>query len=161
MFVPPNPDPNLSPRQSPPLSTTTLTLDPLVHLQVPMFASCDDGFIKSLVQTLKPQVLLRGDCAFKAYETATTMYVIQNGCVQIVNHAQNVVHITLFSDGESGGGADGGGGLDAAEAAVRLALRLLEENPTITKDPQLKTRPHQVMQHIRQLRAQAHGTGDV
>ena len=62
-----------------------------------MFATCDDGFIKSLVQLLKPQVLLRGDCAFKAYEAASTMYFIQNGCVQIVNHAQNLVHITLFS----------------------------------------------------------------
>jgi CRP-like cAMP-binding protein len=65
--------------------------------QVPMFAQCDDGFIKSLVRTLKPQVLMRGDCAFKAYEAAQTMYFIQNGCVQIVNHAQTVVHITLFS----------------------------------------------------------------
>ena len=61
---------------------------------MPMFASCDDGF---RVKTLKPQVLLKGDCAFKAYESASTMYFIQNGCVQIVNHAQTVVYITLFS----------------------------------------------------------------
>lgn len=65
--------------------------------QVPMFATCGESFIKALVQLLKPQVLLRGDCAFQALEQASTMYFIQNGCVQIVNQAQTIVHITLFS----------------------------------------------------------------
>ena len=48
-----------------------------------MFATCGDGLIKALVKLLKAQVLLRGDLAFKAFEQASTMYFIQNGCVQV------------------------------------------------------------------------------
>ena len=50
-----------------------------------MFEACDDGFIKALVQLLMPQVLMKGDYAFKVYELGQTMYFIQNGSVQIVS----------------------------------------------------------------------------
>ena len=53
--------------------------------QVPMFEHCDDSFIKALVQLFKPQVLLKGDCAFKAQELGHTMYFIENGYVQVVS----------------------------------------------------------------------------
>ena len=53
--------------------------------QVPMFEGCDDSFIKALVMILKPQVLLKGDCAFKVHESGQTMYFIQHGCIQITD----------------------------------------------------------------------------
>ena len=47
--------------------------------QVPMFEECDDIFIKALVQQLKPQVLIKGDHAFRMNEPGDSMYFIQNG----------------------------------------------------------------------------------
>ena len=57
-----------------------------------MFEKCDDSFIKALVRLLQPQVLLCGDYAFKVYELGSTMYFIQNGCIQIVNHQPEQFH---------------------------------------------------------------------
>jgi len=69
--------------------------------QVPMFENCDDAFIKALVQLLKPQVLLMGDCAFKVYEMGSTMYFIQNGCMQILGEADathgEIIYCTLMA----------------------------------------------------------------
>ena len=44
-----------------------------------MFEECDDIFIKALVQQLKPQVLIKGDHAFRMNEPGDSMYFIQNG----------------------------------------------------------------------------------
>ena len=114
---------------APVLVASEAASEPLQHLvrQVPMFATCGDGFIKALVQLLRPQVLLRGDCAFKAYEAASTMYFIQNGCVQIVNHAQNVVHITLFSGAYFGELAMLGGPPSVRQASI-VATRFLHRS---------------------------------
>ena len=64
--------------------------------QVPMFADTDDIFIKALVRVLKPQVLMRGDCAFRVNEPGDCMYFIQSGCVQITNVDRSVVFVTLM-----------------------------------------------------------------
>ena len=61
-----------------------------------MFEQCDDGFIEELVQLLKPQVLLAGDCVFRAYEPGKTMYFIQNGAVQICDASCTRVYSTLI-----------------------------------------------------------------
>ena len=64
--------------------------------QVPMFAETDDIFIKALVRALKPQVLMRGDCAFRVNEPGDCMYFLQSGCVQITNADRSVVFVTLM-----------------------------------------------------------------
>ncbi|KAL1510271.1 hypothetical protein AB1Y20_006593 [Prymnesium parvum] len=69
--------------------------EPLVR-RVPMFETCDEGFIKALCKQLKPQVLLEGDCVFRAHELADMMYFIQNGCIQIVSGDETVVYHTLI-----------------------------------------------------------------
>lgn len=65
-----------------------------------MFEACDEGFIKALVQLLKPQVLLQDDCVFRAHELGDCMYFIQNGCIQIVSADEMVVYSTLI-EGET------------------------------------------------------------
>ena len=80
----------------------TLQREVYLHLyehlvrRVPMFANCDNGFIEELVQLLKPQVILEGDCVFRANEHGANMYFIQNGVVQIVDVSLTVVYSTLI-----------------------------------------------------------------
>lgn len=64
--------------------------------QVPMFEECDDIFIKALVQQLKPQVLIKGDHAFRMNEPGDSMYFIQNGYIKIANEDETVVFCTLM-----------------------------------------------------------------
>ena len=72
----------------------------LMHEQllrkVPMFRKTDDMFIKALVRTLQPQVLLRGDYLFRMNEPGDSMFFIKNGCVQIKNLDGTVVFASLM-----------------------------------------------------------------
>ena len=72
----------------------------LMHEQllrkVPMFRDTDDMFIKALVRTLQPQVLLRGDYLFRMNEPGDCMFFIKNGCVQIKNLDGTVVFASLM-----------------------------------------------------------------
>ncbi len=60
-----------------------LRLDVMFHMHaklvesVPIFAGVPEPFIKALVCALKPQVLLKGDCAFHLDDVSTEMYFIQ------------------------------------------------------------------------------------
>ena len=64
--------------------------------QVPMFSETDDMFIKALVRTLQPQVLLRGDWLFRMNEPGDCMFFIKNGCIQIKNLDGTVVFASLM-----------------------------------------------------------------
>ena len=69
---------------------------PLVK-SVPMFAECDDLFIKAIVLQLRPQVLLGGDAAFKAHEAGTEMYFIMRGEMRMMNESLTVCYNALYS----------------------------------------------------------------
>ena len=62
--------------------------------KVPMFEGCDDVFINQLVRVLRPQVLLKGDCAFKLNDPGDSMYFLKKGAVQITNGG--VIYCTLM-----------------------------------------------------------------
>ena len=72
----------------------------LMHEQllrkVPMFKKTDDMFIKALVRTLQPQVLLRGDYLFRMNEPGDCMFFIKNGCVQLKSLDGTVVFASLM-----------------------------------------------------------------
>jgi len=80
----------------------TLQREVYLHLyehlvrRVPMFTHGDNGFIEELVQLLKPQVVLSGDCIFRANEAGTNMYFIQNGVVHILDQSGTVIYSTLI-----------------------------------------------------------------
>lgn len=69
---------------------------PLVK-SVPMFAECDDAFIKAIVLQLRPQVLLGGDAAFKANEAGTEMYFIMRGEMRMMDESLTVCYNALYS----------------------------------------------------------------
>ena len=64
---------------------------------VPLFANCDEAFIKSLVGILRPQVLLRGDCAFRVREPGDEMYFIQSGRMQMLDESLTICYNDLYS----------------------------------------------------------------
>jgi hypothetical protein len=66
---------------------------PLVR-KVPMFEGCDDVFINQLVRVLRPQVLLKGDCAFQLNDSGDAMFFLKKGAVQITNGG--VIYCTLM-----------------------------------------------------------------
>ena len=66
---------------------------PLVR-KVPMFEGCDDVFINQLVRVLRPQVLLKGDCAFQLNDPGDAMFFLKKGAVQITNGG--VIYCTLM-----------------------------------------------------------------
>ena len=72
----------------------------LMHEQllrkVPMFRNTDDMFIKALVRTLQPQVLLRGDYLFRMNEPGDCMFFIKSGCVQLKSLDGTVVFASLM-----------------------------------------------------------------
>ena len=80
----------------------TLQREVYLHLyehlvrRVPMFENCEYGFIEELVQLLKPQVVLKGDCVFRAFEAGNMMYFIQNGAIEIVDPTLTYVYSTLI-----------------------------------------------------------------
>lgn len=64
---------------------------------VQLFDVCDENLIKGLVCVLKPQVLLRGDCAFRIHEPGDEMYFIQHGRMQMVDETLTLCYNHLYS----------------------------------------------------------------
>ena len=61
-----------------------------------MFDRCDDAFIYQLVRVLRPQVLLKGDFAFKLNDPGDCMYFLKKGAVQISNQNRSMIYCTLM-----------------------------------------------------------------
>jgi len=63
--------------------------------KVPLFAHCDNTFLRALVPHLRPQVLLEGDLAYRKGDMGDSMYVLQTGYVQVGNSDLSSVYATL------------------------------------------------------------------
>jgi voltage-gated potassium channel len=52
--------------------------------KVPFFQNCNNGFITTLVQYLRPEIYMPGDYIITAGDVGTEMYFISQGEVEVV-----------------------------------------------------------------------------
>lgn len=64
---------------------------------VPLFDVMDQSFVNGLVCVLQPQVLLRGDCAFRIHEVGDEMYFVQRGRMQMVDASMEICYNNLHA----------------------------------------------------------------
>lgn len=64
--------------------------------KVPLFRGCSDGFVRSLVPLLRPEVVIPGDFIIRTGEIGREMYLIRHGIVEVLAHG---VVVATLSDG--------------------------------------------------------------
>lgn len=64
---------------------------------VPMFASTSSGFVREVVQKLKPVLCLSGSAVYRSLERAEEMFFIQWGAVVLLSRNERRVYVTLES----------------------------------------------------------------
>jgi CRP-like cAMP-binding protein len=64
--------------------------------KVPLFRGCSDGFVRSLVPLLVPEVVIPGDYIIRTGEIGREMYLLRHGQLEVVAHGQVVA---TLSDG--------------------------------------------------------------
>ena len=62
--------------------------------KVPLFRDCSDGFMRSLVPLLKPEVVIPGDLLIREGEVGREMYLLRRGQLDVIAHGQRVASLT-------------------------------------------------------------------
>ena len=62
--------------------------------QVPLFRDCSDGFMRSLVPLLTPEVVIPGDLLIREGEIGREMYLLRRGQLDVIAHGQRVASLT-------------------------------------------------------------------
>lgn len=61
---------------------------------VPLFRDCSDGFLRSLVPLLTPEVVIPGDLLIREGEIGREMYLLRRGQLDVIAHGQRVASLT-------------------------------------------------------------------
>lgn len=67
----------------------------IIH-SVPLFRGCSDGFMRSLVPLLRPEVVIPGDYIIRTGEIGREMYLVQRGQLEVIAHG---VVVATLGDG--------------------------------------------------------------
>ena len=62
--------------------------------KVPLFRDCSDGFMRSLVPLLTPEVVIPGDLLIREGEIGREMYLLRRGQLDVIAHGQRVASLT-------------------------------------------------------------------
>ena len=61
---------------------------------VPLFRDCSDGFMRSLVPLLTPEVVIPGDLLIREGEIGREMYLLRQGQLEVIAHGRVVATLT-------------------------------------------------------------------
>ena len=64
-----------------------MLLGEIMH-KVPIFRGCPDGFMRSLVPLLVPEVVIPGDYIIREGEIGREMYLLRHGQLEVIAHGQ-------------------------------------------------------------------------
>ena len=62
--------------------------------KVPLFRGCSDGFVRSLVPLLRPEVVIPGDYIIRTGEIGRELYLLRHGILEVVAHGVVVATLT-------------------------------------------------------------------
>ena len=86
--------------------------------KVPLFRECSDGFMRSLVPLLTPEVVIPGDMLIREGEIGREMYLLRRGELEVIAHGHVVATLSsgsfvgevclLWEDTKEDGECEGG-----------------------------------------------------